>query len=285
LTPLNLEGLEAVSDQYDTYFIDLFGVVCSETSLYPGVSDCLKHLSIQGKSVLFLTNSPHRAGQVIQFLDRIGIPSSYYQHILSAGEDVYQNLSKRHHPWYARLGHKYYFIGESCEEFIDHLPLSKVRCIEDADFILTLGATLWEDKLESFYPILHKALSYKIPMICANPNPGDHENQMIEAGAIGSYYKRMGGCVRYHGKPEKSFYKTALHTYDNRKRVLCIGDTLSIDIKGAQRENLDTAFVPRGIHRKALGLNCGDALTNTSFDDLFSAHDLWPNYILPSLKW
>ena len=65
-------------------------------------------------------------------------------------------------------------------------------------------------------------------------------------------YEKMGGKVIYFGKPYNSVYQEVysfLNKGDKTKEgsVLCIGDGLNTDIRGANNEKLDSLLVVGGL--------------------------------------
>ena len=61
---------------------------------------------------------------------------------------------------------------------------------------------------------------------------------------------KIKGKVIYFGKPHPPVYN--LSTNIKNKRVLCIGDNLNTDIKGANIQNFDSLLITNGIHRKEI---------------------------------
>ena len=96
-----------------------------------------------------------------------------------------------------------------------------------------------------------------LTMICANPDRvvkrGD---QLIYcAGALADLYAALDGPVLMAGKPFAPIYDLAMVEAERcagrplrRERVLCIGDGLATDVKGAADQGLDCLFIAGGIH-------------------------------------
>ena len=94
-------------------------------------------------------------------------------------------------------------------------------------------------------------------MICVNPDrvvqSGD---QLIYCGgALAELYVELGGAVVMAGKPHPPIYRLALAEAERllgrpveRDRVLCIGDGVATDVKGAADQGLDCLFIAGGIH-------------------------------------
>jgi HAD superfamily hydrolase (TIGR01450 family) len=89
-------------------------------------------------------------------------------------------------------------------------------------------------------------------MVCANPDLVVVHNgkPALCAGALAEEYQRLGGRVRWHGKPYPSVYDSCLHLLriGDKRRILAIGDSLRTDIAGAAGAGIDSLFIAGGIH-------------------------------------
>lgn len=121
-----------------------------------------------------------------------------------------------------------------------------------------------------YTPLLEACLSRDIPIICANPdvfapNGLDAEGNtklLICPGYIGQMYEEMGGQVLYFGKPFKSIYeylvenkaKGSIKDGDEKstKRIVCVGDNMATDIKGATEAGIDVVMILGGVHWEEL---------------------------------
>lgn len=240
-TPRSIKGLKEISSLYDVFLVDLYGVIYTHSGVCDGVFECLEHLSHEHKSVVFITNASVRSSHIVENLERIGISPSFFQHVFTAGEDAFIHLKNRSDPWYGRLGERCYSIGSTGAELLQDTPHHIVSSIRDAEYVLVAGSDEWRDPGE-YKEILTQALRLHLPMVCANPNKNGLSPQ---AGDIAEKYELMGGKVRYHGKPYKDFFMSVLRHYPGvpKQRVLTIGDTLIIDIKGACDVGIDSVLV------------------------------------------
>ncbi len=284
-----IEGLSEIADDFDVFFVDIYGVLHNGIIVYKGAQHCLQMIAEAEKSVLLLTNSPKRSSAIITKLENIGIPPSLYQHVVSAGEDTFQHLQERKDPWYARLGDRYYFIGPSHYGLLEGLKSHRVSHIDEADFVIVVGADDWHQKLSDYDAILKDARDQKIPMICANPNRTEvgPRAAALEAGAIAEYFESMGGNVHYHGKPYKSFFQSAMRRYPStpKERILMIGDSLGVDIAGAANAQLSSAFVTGGLHARELGIMHGHSPSTEDLEQFYQEKQTYPTYTIPGLIW
>ena len=61
------------------------------------------------------------------------------------------------------------------------------------------------------------------------------------------------------------------------KKILCIGDNLNTDIKGANIQNFDSLLITGGIHRREI--------TKLSINKLLKNYETKINYFQKELKW
>ncbi|MXY33020.1 MAG: HAD hydrolase-like protein, partial [Boseongicola sp. SB0664_bin_43] len=96
-----------------------------------------------------------------------------------------------------------------------------------------------------------------LKLLCANPDLVVDRGESREwcAGALAQLYSEMGGESLYFGKPHPPVYALARERLAQigvqvpDERVLCIGDGIQTDIRGALGEDLDSLFVTGGLAR------------------------------------
>ena len=95
-------------------------------------------------------------------------------------------------------------------------------------------------------------VSLSLKMICVNPDLEIIRGKKKEicAGALALQYEKLGGKVKYFGKPYKKIYQKTLEKIKvkNKKKIIAIGDSLRTDILGANNFGIDSALVLSGIH-------------------------------------
>ena len=246
-------GMRELAPRYDGVILDLWGVVHDGTAPFPGVLDCMRRLIGGGKRLVLLSNAPRRSDDVVRRIAAIGVPADCYHGVMSSGEEAWQCLERRDDPFYATLGRSCLHIGSERDlEIREGLGLDFVETAEAADFILNTGPAGWEDTIEDYAPTLHAALARGLPMVCANPDLIVIHNgkPALCAGALAEEYERLGGRVRWHGKPYPSVYDSclALLGIGDRRRIIAIGDSLRTDIAGADAAGIDSVLVAGGVH-------------------------------------
>ena len=248
-----IDGMRALAPDYDGFILDLWGVVHDGTAPFPGVLDCMGRLIGRDKRVVLLSNAPRRSDDVVRRIARIGVPAGLYHGVMSSGEEAWQYLHDRTDPFYAALGRRCLQIGSERDlEIRGGLDLEFVETPEEADFILNTGPAGWEDTIADYAAVLDAARDRDLPMVCANPDlVVIHDGKpALCAGALAEYYEKIGGRVRWHGKPHPSVYDSclALMGIAERRRLLAIGDSLRTDIAGAAAAGIDSLLITGGVH-------------------------------------
>lgn len=288
-TPSLISGIAEIADQYDTYILDVWGVLHNGVEAYQGVIPCLQELKSRGKEILLLSNSPNRASEVSQDLStRFGIQEgTHFDHIVTSGEATWQALKN-----YIRQT-AYVFWDQEHPTALQGHDIKVTYDIENADFILgslfPAGA-----QFEDYHPVLEIARSKNLPFLCANPDKVVNIGNNIHlcAGGVADDYIDRGGEVIWFGKPHLDIYKqafTKLGLADeqaDKTRVLAIGDALRTDVIGANTAGIDVLWNLVGIHWEELrkpesreGIHT-ENLTKTLEE--FGAH---PTALLRGLKW
>jgi HAD superfamily hydrolase (TIGR01459 family) len=130
--------------------------------------------------------------------------------------------------------------------------------LNNADFVVCTGVNNNKDNLNKYFRILKKIKKRNLKMICANPDLIVHRGDRTEycAGSIAKLYEKMGGTVKYFGKPYKNFYeyiyeiiKKKYRKNINKNKILVIGDNLNTDILGANNFKVKNLFIAGGIHK------------------------------------
>ena len=267
---LDQEGVKSVVNRYDLFFIDLWGVVHNGIELYENSINVLDNLAAAKKDFILLTNAPRPNETVINFLKKMGL-KKYFENVFTSGEAAHKYLI-------SHLGKKNFFhIGPPRDfDLFKNIEKNNVLNIEDADYFLCTG--LFEDQendLDYYKKLLSNHTSKK--MICTNPDliVDRGEEREYCAGSVAKSFEEIKGEVIYFGKPHPPVYN--LSTNIINKTVLCIGDNLNTDIKGANIQNFDSLLITNGIHRKEI--------LDTELMSVLKKYETRVDYIQNNLKW
>ena len=267
---LNLDesGLKSIINDFDLLFIDIWGVLHNGINLFNDSVYALDQIEKLNKEYVLLTNAPRPNSTVIKFLKKMGLDQSKCDKVFTSGQAALKYLNSD----FKKL--KFYHIGPPRDfDLFKLFEEYKVDNIEDCDFLLCTG--LFEDfeKDLKFYENLFKNKVDK-KLICTNPDLVVDRGEIREfcAGSVAKVFERLGGEVEYFGKPYPLVYNQAATI--NNKKVLCIGDNLNTDIKGANIQNFKSLFILNGIHNNENNLN-----------KLLSDYKVHADYVQSSLKW
>ncbi len=239
-----LKHLSEIYNSYDTFLIDLWGVMHNGVKLYPEAMTVIENLNKFKKKVVFLSNAPRPSANIIDFLQKLKIDKKYLQNVLTSGEAAFKSINEN------KFGKKFYHIGPPKDETLFSKIKENKSTLEYSDFILCTG--LFNDKRNElkFYTDLLKNYKTK-KFVCTNPDLTVHKGEVEEycAGTVAKIFEDIGGKVTYYGKPHPEVYKICVK---QNERTLVIGDNLRTDIKGANNFNLDSVFITDGIHKSEL---------------------------------
>ena len=267
---LDQKGLKSIINRYDLFFIDLWGVVHNGIELYENSINVLDNLAAANKDFILLTNAPRPNETVINFLKKMGL-KKYFENVFTSGEAAHKYLI-------SHLGKKNFFhIGPPRDfDLFKNIEKNNVLNIEDADYLLCTG--LFDDHendLNYYKNLLSNHISKK--MICTNPDLIVDRGKKREycAGSVAKSFEEIKGKVIYFGKPHPPVYNLSINVIN--KKVLCIGDNLNTDIKGANIQNFDSLLITNGIHRKEI--------LEIELKQVLKKYEVNVNYTQKILKW
>ena len=83
---LDLDGLQSIADNYDLFYIDLWGVIHNGIKLHYSAIATLNELKKKNKSFVLLTNAPRPNSTVNKFLEKMGMSEDLREHVFTSGE-------------------------------------------------------------------------------------------------------------------------------------------------------------------------------------------------------
>ena len=268
---LDKERLSSIADNYQLFYIDLWGVVHNGIKLHEEAINVLKQISKKNKDYVLLTNAPRPNIVVKKFLEKMGMEKEIRDHVFTSGEAALNYLKKN---FYNKA---FFHVGPPRDfDLFKDFEKNKSAEIENSEYIICTGLFDNHDKELNYYKdLFEKHLEKK--MICTNPDLIVDRGSKREfcAGSVAMVFEKMGGDVIYFGKPYPEVYNQSI---DNKnKKILCIGDNLNTDIKGANLLNYDSLIISNGIHKLEIKEN-GIEKTAKSYEAIC-------NYIQSELKW
>ena len=268
---LDSEGLRSIINDYDLFFIDIWGVVHNGIKLNEKAIKTLIEIEKAKKEYVLLTNAPRPNNTVKKFLNKMGLNKDIQEKVYTSGEAALNYLKKNH------LNETFYHLGppRDFDLFLD-FKKNKINNIQDCSYILCTG--LFDDHeqdLNYYKDLLNEFTSKK--MICTNPDLIVERGNIRElcAGSVAMIFEKMGGEVIYFGKPFLEVYKQSSDI--TNKKILCIGDNLNTDIKGANLQNFHSLLISNGIHRKEI--------IDNGLENVSKKYEVIVNFIQSELKW
>jgi len=267
-----INGLSQIQEKYDTFFIDLWGVVHDGIQVYPGAIEVLENLNKLKKRFVLMSNAPRPSKNVENFLIKINMKKDLIKNIFTSGEAALQSLKNNIY------GKHFYHLGPQRDSSLFEGLEKNKKNLNKADFILCTGfLENHEDSLEYYKSLLKKHSHLK--MVCTNPDLIVHRGLKKEycAGTLAEIFKKLGGKVIYFGKPYPEIYNSCIK---KNETILVIGDNIKTDIKGANNMKLDSLFITGGIHKKDF-LN----FPISDYDKILEKYGTKTNYYQESLNW
>jgi HAD superfamily hydrolase (TIGR01459 family) len=268
---LDSEGLRSIVDGYDLFFIDIWGVVHNGIKLHEEAIKTLREIKKVKKDYVLLTNAPRPNTTVKVFLEKMGMDKDMQKKVYTSGEAALNYLKENH------LEEIFYHIGppRDFDLFLD-FKKKKTDNINRCSYFLCTGLfDNYDEDLNYYKELLRKFTSKK--MICTNPDLIVDRGSKRElcAGSVAMVFEKMGGEVIYFGKPFSEVYNQSINT--NNKKILCIGDNLNTDIKGANLQNYHSLLISNGIHKQEI--------INEGIEKISKKYESIVNFMQSDLKW
>jgi HAD superfamily hydrolase (TIGR01459 family) len=267
-----IKGLSQVQEKYDTFFIDLWGVVHNGIKVYPGAIEALENLNNLKKRFVLMSNAPRPSKNVENFLLKIKMKKNLIKNIFTSGEAALKSLQNN------TYGKYFYHLGPQRDNSLFEGLEKNKKKLDKADFILCTGfLDNYEDSLEYYKSFLKKYTHLK--MVCTNPDLIVQRGLKKEycAGKLAEIFKELGGKVIYFGKPYPEIYNFCIR---KNETTLVIGDNIRTDIKGANNMKLDSLLITGGVHKKDFF-----HLQPNDYDKILEKHEIKTNYYQESLNW
>ena len=246
-----LNHLSEIFNVYDTFVIDLWGVIHNGIKLNDKALEAVDQLNKKSKKIVFLSNAPRPSTKVVDFLLSMNMNKKYLSNVMTSGEAAMHAINKN------KFGKKFFHLGPPRDTAIFEKVKENKTTIDSCEFILCTGLfdeddpdlnkiQLHENDLDYYKNFLIKHTSKKL--VCTNPDLTVHRGNKEEycAGYIAKIFEDLGGKAIYYGKPHKEIYEMC---FKKNEKVLAIGDNLRTDIKGANNLNIDCLFISNGVHR------------------------------------
>ena len=266
---LSNKGFREIVNNFDIFYIDIWGVIHNGIKLNIDAVEVLSELDNLNKEYILLTNAPRPNSDVIKFLKKLGLDDNKSSKVYTSGQGSLNYLSNE------KKELKFFHLGPERDfNLFKNFKSLKKKSAQDADYIICTGLFDENENLEFYKDYLSSFIDKE--MVCTNPDLIVNRGDVTEycAGSIAKIFEEVGGRVKYFGKPYPLVYEKSAN--NKNKSVLCVGDNLNTDIKGANLQNFKSLFILNGIHKKE---------NQNELNKLFQKYQVDVNYVQEKLKW
>ena len=128
---LDKEGLSSIVDDYQLFYIDLWGVVHNGVSVHQEAINVLNEITKKRKDYILLTNAPRPNHAVKTFLEKLGIEKEIRDHVFTSGEAALNYLKKNF------IDRPFFHIGPPRDfDLFKDFKKKKLESIEKSVYIL-----------------------------------------------------------------------------------------------------------------------------------------------------
>ena len=151
-----LKSLKEIYNNYDTFIIDLWGVMHNGIMLNPRAIEAVEKLQKNSKKIVFLSNAPRPSSNVINFLLKMKMDKKYLSNVMTSGEAAMHAINKK------KFGKNFYHLRSQKRCSVFEKVKDNKTDLDNCDFILCTGLfDDHEDDLE-YYKKLLKSMYQKI---------------------------------------------------------------------------------------------------------------------------
>ena len=276
-----LSSIASLAETSEAWIVDIWGVMHNGARAHPAAGEACKRFRARGGIVVLLSNAPRPFSAVVPHMTSLGVDPDAYDTGVTSGDATREMIAD----WQRRpLLH----IGPERDRGLFEGYDIEFATPETAEVIVCSG--LRDDLTETpadYSDLFAGLLTRNVPMICANPDimVEKGERLLYCAGALAADYEAKGGKVTYAGKPHTPIYDRTLREIARLKgrpvakeNILCIGDGVETDLKGAHNAGFRSVFIASPIFLP-------DGLSAPALTKLFANRPFAPIAALPALAW
>ncbi len=286
--PRILQGLSEITDNYDAFLVDLWGVTHDGSTPYPDALAALQALRAAGRPVAFVSNSSSVTEKVAAHLRSMGIAGgTHYDALVTSGSLVAQALQQPEQ--YCSNGKTAaLLVGDRSIARQYQAPMAMTDDAAAAGVIINVWYGDDESHIAALAPQLEHWCALELPMLCCNP---DYDvllagGRLLCPGALAAAYLALGGAVHGFGKPYAPAFQGGMAALKlpASARVAMVGDNMLTDIIGGLNAGLDAILIQGGVHRAALGISWGEDAAPAALLALGQDYGYTPQFVLSHLR-
>ncbi len=284
---IDFKTLSSVSDDYDLFLFDLWGVIVEGSKIYPNSIELVNSLLAKGKNVYFVSNAPRPGVNTAKKLKSWGVAKVSKDMVFTSGDITRKYLKESKEKFKIDEPILYHIGRDRNDDILQDTNYELTTDLNKANIVLLSIFRDGHENRAEFDDILAEIAKRKIITICANPDTTIPLQGSVRycAGYFASKIEQHGGKVIYTGKPHPQIYEELLTTVPemDKNRILMIGDTFETDILGARNCGIHSALVMTG--NASLRYNKDDSLDDQvkTLSQQANRVNIIPNFIT-SLK-
>ena len=183
---LDEKGLRSIVEEYDVFFIDIWGVLHNGLNLFQNSVEVLENLEKNKKQFVLLTNAPLPNITVIEYLKKMGLDEKKAQKVYTSGQAALDQLNIMNFKSFFHIGPPRDF------DLFKTFENQKVDKIDNCEFLLCTGLF---DNHKTDLKFYEKLLldQIKKKMICTNPDLVVDRGEVREfcAGTIAKVFEKL----------------------------------------------------------------------------------------------
>jgi HAD superfamily hydrolase (TIGR01459 family) len=253
---------------------------------FPAACAALARFRAEVGPVILISNAPRPNGPVIEQLDGLSVPRASWSQVITSGDATRVLLAERAPGPVWKIG------PDRDWPLYDGIDLAEAGP-DDAAVVCVTGPYDDEnDEPADYRDRFIACVGRGLDLICANPDIVVQRGDKLIycGGALAQLYESLGGRAVMAGKPYRPIYDMALAAAEaelgrpiDAARVLCVGDGLPTDVRGANARGLDILFVANGIHgAETVG---PDGLNMAVVADLLRQEGLQASWAIADMEW
>ena len=139
-------GLRSIINNYDFYFIDLWGVIHNGIELHKNAIEALAEITKAKKNYVLLTNAPRPNSTVKIFLEKMGLDKSMREKVYTSGQAALSYLKTNH------SDQNFFHVGPPRDfDLFSNFKNKKRDDIKKCDYLLCTGLFDQHDKDLNYY--------------------------------------------------------------------------------------------------------------------------------------
>ena len=128
-----LKHLKDIFENYDTFVIDLWGVMHNGVVLNPKAIEAVDQLKKSLKKIVFLSNAPRPSSKVINFLLKMKMDRKFLDHVITSGEAAMHAINQK------KFGKSFFHLGPERDISVFEKVKENRTDLHSCDFILCTG--------------------------------------------------------------------------------------------------------------------------------------------------